>query len=143
MFPSWKVSKCTLENRIVIYCSKNSLCGIGGSDAGDSNGTGECERRENPPGRGRPAAGVVQHPPGPSRALPPVPPPRHEGTGAAAGVRAVVPEGTDPPGDESESGGADPGGAAGADLRVGPPTPLYRAEGLGAGLDSPARIYVD
>src|SRR5947209_275475 len=103
MFPSWKVSKYTLENRIVIYCSKNSLRGIGGSDAGDSNETDECERRENPLGRGRPAAGVVQHSPGPPRALPAVPPPRHEGTGAAGGVRAVVPKGTDPPGDESES----------------------------------------
>src|SRR5712691_12475508 len=113
MFPSWKVSKWTLENRIVIYCSKNSHRRIGGSDAGDSNGSGERERRENPPRRGRPPAGVVQHPPGPPRALPPVPPPRHEGTGAAAGVRAIVPEGTHPPGDESESRGADPGGAAG------------------------------
>src|SRR3989475_6202721 len=104
MFSSWKVNKWTLENRIVIYCSKNPLAGIGGTDAGDSNGTDECERRENPPGRRRPAAGVVQHPPGPPRALPAVPPSRDEGAGAAAGVRALVPEGTHPPGDESESG---------------------------------------
>src|SRR3989441_7472365 len=113
MFSSWKVNKWTLRNRIVIYCSNNPLRGIGGSDAGDSNGTGECERRENPPGRGRPAAGMVQHPSGPPRAFSAVPPPRHEGAGAAAGVRAVVPEGTHPPGDEPEPRGADPGRAAG------------------------------
>src|SRR2546422_11225704 len=99
MFPSWKVSKWTLANRIVIYCSKNSHRGIGGSDAGDSNGTDECERRENPPGRGRPATGVVQHPPGPPRALPAVPPSWDERAGAASGLRALVPEGTHPPGD--------------------------------------------
>src|SRR5947199_605280 len=99
------------QNRYILF--KEFTSGIGGPDAGDSNGTGECERRENPLGAARPAAGADKHPPSPPRALPAIPPPRDEGAGAATGVRAVVPEGTHPPGDESEPGGADPGGASG------------------------------
>src|SRR2546425_10819089 len=130
MFPSWKVSKCTLENRIVIYCSKNSLCGIGGSDAGDSNGTGECERRENPPGRGRPAAGVVQHPPGPSRALPPVP---HPGTKEPVPPQAFEPLfPTELIRQEMSPNRPQriPEGLRAAYLRLRRPRPLYRAKPL-------------
>src|SRR6058998_854087 len=126
------------QNRYILF--KEFTSGIGGPDAGDSNGTGECERRENPPGCGRPAAGVVQHPPGPPRALPAIPPPQHEGAGAATGVRAVVPEGTHPPGDESEPGGADPEGASGRISPARSPPPLYRAKRLKALHKTPARI---
>src|SRR3989442_15605075 len=98
------------QNRYILF--KEFTSGIGGPDAGDSNGTGECERRENPPGCGRPAAGVVQHPPGPTRALPTKPPTRVERAGVATAVRAVVPENTHPPGDESEPGGTDSGRAS-------------------------------
>src|SRR5207245_9881249 len=94
----------------------------------DPNAADECDRRENPPGRGRPAAGVLQHPPGPPRPLPAIPPPRHEGAGAAAGVRAVVPEGTHPPGDEPEPRGADPGRAAGGVFPARPTDPAVPGE---------------
>src|SRR6059036_513595 len=114
------------QNRYILF--KEFTSGIGGPDAGDSNGTGECERRENPPGRRRPAAGVVQHSPGPPRALPAIPPPRHEGAGAAAGVRAVVPEGTHPPGDEPEPRGAEPVGAAGGVFPAWPADPAVPGE---------------
>src|SRR2546427_4766490 len=93
---------------------------IGETDAGDSSRTDRGERRENPPRRGRPAAGLVQHPPGPPRALPAVPPPGDEGAGAAAGVRAAIPKGAHPPGDESEPGRADSGRASGSVLPPGP-----------------------
>src|SRR5437867_12675760 len=86
---------------------------MGGPEEADRTGPGKCDRRKKPPGWERPAAGVVQPPPAPPRTLPAIPPPRYEGAGAATGVRAVVPEGTHPPGDESEPGGADPGGASG------------------------------
>src|SRR5438093_13190753 len=71
---------------------------------------------------------MVQHPPGPPRALPPVPPPWDEGAGAASGVRALVPEGTHPPGDESESGGADPGRTAGGVSPARPTDPAVPGE---------------
>src|SRR3989475_7126624 len=114
------------QNRYILF--KSSSPRDRWTDAGDSNGTDECERRENPPRRGRAAAGMVQHPPGPPRALPPVPPPRDEGTGAAPGVRAVVPEGTHPPGDESESGGADPRRTAGGGSPRRPTDPAIPSE---------------
>src|SRR2546422_9960640 len=71
---------------------------------------------------------MVQHPPGPPRALPPVPPPRDEGAGAAPSVRAVVPERTHPPGDESESGGTDPGRTAGGVSPARPSDPAIPSE---------------
>src|SRR6266571_8266681 len=71
---------------------------------------------------------MVQHPPRPPRALPPVPPPRDEGAGPAASVRAVVPERTHPPGDESESGGADSGGTEGGVSPARPTDPAVPGE---------------
>src|SRR5204863_6346875 len=84
----------------------------GGDHAGDPSQVGGNERSENPPRCGRPPAGLVQHPAGPARSLPAVPPPRDEGAGPAPGLRAAVPEGAHPPGDEPEPLGADPRGSA-------------------------------
>src|SRR3989442_5072538 len=81
MFSSYKVVRCTSESIIVIYCAKNPLVGNGGPDASRANGTGGCERREDPPRHGRPAAGLVQHPPGPPRTVSALPPSPDEGAG--------------------------------------------------------------
>src|SRR5439155_9765888 len=79
-----------------------------GDHAGDPSQFGGCERSENPPRCRRPPAGLVQHPAGPARSLPAIPPPRDEGAGPAPGLRAAVPEGDHPPGDEPEPLRADP-----------------------------------
>ena len=61
---------------------------------------------------------MVQHPAGPAGPVPALFASRDEGARAAASLRAAVPEGTDPPGDESEPHGADPGGNSGGLLSV-------------------------
>src|SRR3989442_2269818 len=93
---------------------------MGETDAGHSTGPERGERRENPPRRRRPAAGVVQLSPGLARALPTVPPPGDEGARAAGSFRAALPEGAHPPGDEPESDRADSGRAPGSVLPPGP-----------------------
>src|SRR3989442_15228059 len=90
------------------------------AEQGHSKGPGRGERRENPPRGSPPAAGVVQHSPGPARALSSVPPPGDEGARAAGSVRAALPEGAHPPGDEPESDRADSGRAPGSVLPPGP-----------------------
>src|SRR5207245_11487624 len=58
--------------------------------------------------------------------------------GAAEDDRAAVPKGTDPPGDEHESGGADPGGAAGGVSSARPTHPAIPGEAPG-GVSQDAR----
>src|SRR2546423_12193739 len=61
---------------------------------------------------------MVQHPAGLAGPVPALFAPGDEGTRAAAGLRAAVPEGADPSGDESEPHGADPGRNPGGLLSV-------------------------
>src|SRR5437899_4253720 len=133
MFSSHKAVKWTSKNRIVIYCPKNPLVGNGGPDASRANGTGGCERREDPPRHGRPAAGLVQHPPGPPRTVSAVPPPGDEGAGSARSVRGALPEGTHPTRDEPEPVRADPGrgpGSVPASRTTDAPVPREAARGV-------------
>src|SRR3989442_3444433 len=103
MFSSHKAVKWTSKNRIVIYCPKNPPVGNGGPDASRANGTGGCERREDPPRHGRPAAGLVQHPPGPPRTGSAVPPPGDERARFARSGRGAPPPSAHPTRDERET----------------------------------------
>src|SRR3989442_15483101 len=116
-----------------MYCPKNPPVGNGGPDASRANGTGGCERREDPPRHGRPAAGLVQHPPGPPRTVSAVPSPGDEGTGSARSLRGPLPEGTRPAGDEPEPVRADPGrgpGSVPASRATNAPVPREAARGV-------------
>src|SRR5437870_13598972 len=109
MFSSHKAVKWTSKNRIVIYCPKNPLAGNGGPDASRANGTDGRERRKDPPRHGRPAAGLVQHPPGSPRTVSAVPPSWDERTGSARSVRGPLPEGAHPTRNEPQPVRSDPG----------------------------------
>src|SRR5216117_145819 len=127
------------QNRYILF--KEFTSGIGGPDAGDSNGTGECERRENPPGCGRPAAGVVQHPPRPPRALPAIPPPRTKEPVPPQAFEPLFPKELIRQEMSPNRAEPIPEELREAYLRLGRPTPLYRAKRLEAFLKTPARIY--
>src|SRR2546426_445644 len=116
-----------------MYCPKNPLVGNGGPDASRANGTGGCERREDPPPHGRPAPGLGQHPPVPPPTASALPPPRDEGAGSARSVRGALPKGAHRKGDEPDPVRADPGrgpGSVPASRATNAPVPREAARGV-------------
>src|SRR3989475_3332683 len=141
MFPSWKVNKWASENRIVIYCSNNPLRGIGGPmQAIRTEPTNASDVKILLDVDELPRAWYNILPDLPA----PFPPYLHPGTKEPVPPQAfeplfpkelirqeMSPNRAEPIPEELRE----------AYLRLGRPTPLYRAKRLEAFLGTPARIY--
>src|SRR5256885_4569821 len=141
MFPSWKVNKWASENRIVIYCSNNPLRGIGGPmQAIRTEPTNASDVKILLDVDELPRAWYNILPDLPA----PFPPYLHPGTKEPVPPQAfeplfpkelirqeMSPNRAEPIPEELRE----------AYLRLGRPTPLYRAKRLEAFLKTPARIY--